>query len=54
MVADPQGTMNAPPGAKLWARCEFDPKYGFVRRFHRFATGGGTEVAWRTISFVPK
>jgi hypothetical protein len=45
--ADPQGEMDAPPGATLWLRCEFDPKYGYPRRFHRYATGGAPEVYWR-------
>jgi hypothetical protein len=43
---DPQGEMDAPPGAKLWLRCEFDPQYGYPRRFHRHATGGAPEVYW--------
>ncbi len=45
---DPQGEMQAPPGARIWLRCEFDPEYGYPRRFHRYATGGAPEVYWRT------
>jgi hypothetical protein len=45
--ADPQGEMDAPPGATLWLRCEFDPQYGYPRSFHRYATGGAPEVYWR-------
>ena len=51
---DPQGEMQAPPGARIWLRCEFDPEYGYPRRFHRYATGGAPEVFWRNTSFTPK
>jgi len=44
---DPQNEMGAPPGAKLWLRCEFDPKLGYPRRFRRQATGGAPEAHWR-------
>jgi hypothetical protein len=44
---DPQTEMGAPPGAKLWLRCEFDPKYGYPRRFRRLATGGAPEAFWQ-------
>jgi hypothetical protein len=46
--ADPQNEMGAPPGAKLWLRCEFDPKLGYPRRFRRQATGGAPEAFWRS------
>jgi hypothetical protein len=44
---DPQREMQAPPGARVWLRCDFDPKLGYPRRFHRYATGGAPEVYWR-------
>jgi hypothetical protein len=44
---DPQTEMGAPPGAKLWLRCEFDPKLGYPRRFLRHATGGAPSASWR-------
>lgn len=53
-AADPQREMQAPPGARLWLRCEFDPELGYPRRFHRYVTGGAPEVYWRTTSFKPK
>jgi hypothetical protein len=46
---DPQSEMGAPPGAKLWLRCEFDPKLGYPRRFRRQATGGAPEAFWRNM-----
>jgi len=45
---NPQREMQAPPGARLWLRGEFDPEFGYPRRFHRCATGGAPEVFWRT------
>jgi hypothetical protein len=50
---NPQKEMQAPPGARVWLRCEFDPKYGYPRRFHRHTTGGAPEVFWEN-SLVPK
>jgi hypothetical protein len=54
MAADPQGEMSAPPGARLWLRCEFDPKFGYPRKYHRYATGGAIDTAWQTTAFELK
>jgi hypothetical protein len=54
MAADPQGEMGAPRGARLWLRCEFDPKIGYPQKYHRYATGGAIETAWETTAFEPK
>jgi hypothetical protein len=54
MAADPQGEMNAPRGARIWLRAEFDPKFGYPRKFHRYASGGAIEMSWRTTAFTPK
>jgi hypothetical protein len=51
LAEDPQHEMDAPPGAQLRLRCEFDPQLGFPRRYHRHATGGAPEVFWRATSF---
>ncbi len=51
---NPQEQMDAPPGAKVWQRCEFDPEYGYPRRFHRYATGGAPQVSWETTLSIPK
>jgi hypothetical protein len=53
-AANPQETMNAPPGAKISLRGEFDPQYGYPRRFHRYATGGAPEVYWNATRFTPR
>jgi hypothetical protein len=54
LAEDPEKNMNAAPGTKLQLRCEFDPDYGFPRRYHRFSTGGAPEVDWRVTRFEPK
>jgi hypothetical protein len=51
LAEDPQHEMMAAPGTQLQLRCDFDPRFGFPRRFHRFATGGAPEVFWRVSSF---
>lgn len=40
--------------SRRWLRCEFDPKFGFVRRFHRAVSGGGTEIYWEVTNFEPR
>jgi hypothetical protein len=54
MAADPQGEMNAPRGARIWLRAEFEPKFGYPRKFHRYASGGAIEMSWQTTAFTPK
>jgi hypothetical protein len=50
---NPQREMQAPPGARVWLSCEFDPNYGYPLRFYRHATGGAPEVYW-TNKLTPK
>ena len=54
MAEDPVHEVGAAAGTRWQLRCEFDPAYGFPRRFHRHVFGGGQEVYWRVTSFVPK
>jgi hypothetical protein len=54
MAEDPVHEVGAAAGTRWQLRCEFDPAYGFPRRFHRYVSGGGPEVYWRVTSFVPK
>lgn len=54
MAEDPVHEVGAAAGTRWQLRCEFDPAYGFPRRFHRHVSGGGPEVFWRVTSFVPK
>jgi Family of unknown function (DUF6174) len=54
MAEDPVHEVGAAAGTRWKLRCEFDPAYGFPRRFHRHVSGGGQEVYWRVTSFVPK
>jgi hypothetical protein len=54
IAEDPASEVGAAAGTRWKLRCEFDPAYGFPRRYHRYASGGGPEVYWRVTSFVPK
>jgi hypothetical protein len=51
LAEDPEHEMQASAGVQLQLRCEFDPKFGFPRRYHRFATGGAPEVFWQVKRF---
>jgi len=54
LAENPQREMNATAGAQLRLRCEFDPQYGYPRRYHRYATGGAPEVFWQVTRFDPR
>ncbi|HEX2474915.1 MAG TPA: DUF6174 domain-containing protein [Lacipirellulaceae bacterium] len=54
MAEDPVHEVGADAGTRWQLRCEFDPGYGYPRRFHRYVSGGGPEVYWRVTSFIPK
>jgi hypothetical protein len=54
MAEDPVHEVGAAAGTRWQLRCDFDPAYGYPRRFHRYVSGGGPEVYWRVTSFVPK
>lgn len=47
---NPEQAIGAPPGTKWELRCEFDPKLGIPRRYHRIASYG-PEVYWRVTRF---
>jgi hypothetical protein len=53
MAEDPEHEMQAPAGAQLHVHCEFDPQFGFPRRYHRFGTSGVPEVYWQASRFQP-
>jgi hypothetical protein len=54
IAEDPQKAIEAAPGTKwrLWA--EFDPQFGYPRRYHQIVYGGGPEVYWKVVQFTPK
>jgi len=54
LAEDPQHEMDVAAGTKLQLRCEFDPKFGIPRRYHRFATGGAPEIYWHVSQFVAR
>jgi len=54
LAEDPEKNMNAAPGTKLQLRCEFDLKFGYPKRYHRFSTGDAPEVDWTVTKFQVK
>jgi Family of unknown function (DUF6174) len=50
IAENPEQTIQAAAGTKWQLRCEFDPKLGIPRRYHRLASGG-PEVYWRVMRF---
>lgn len=54
LAADPVQQMGAATGTQLHLRCEFDARFGYPRRYHRFVNGGGPEVYWQVASFEPQ
>lgn len=53
IAQNPEERIQAPSGTKWSVRCEFDPKFGYPRRYHRLVTGG-PEVFWNVTHFEPK
>jgi hypothetical protein len=54
MAEDPVHETGAAEGIQWQLRCEFDPQFGYPRRYHRFVSAGGPEVYWRVTRFEPK
>lgn len=50
IAEDPAQAIQAAPGTKWRLRCEFDPAFGFPRRYHRVVSGG-PEVYWQVTRF---
>ena len=53
LAADPEHEMKSKVVNRLVLRGEFDPLYGYPRKFHRFAVGHGPEVYWEVTKFAP-
>jgi hypothetical protein len=54
LAEDPQHEAAATAGSQWQLRCEFDPRFGYPGRYHRFVSGGGPEVYWRVTRFEAK
>jgi Family of unknown function (DUF6174) len=54
IAEDPEHEMQAQAGTQFRVRAEFDPQYGYPRRYHRYVSGGGPEVFWQVTEFQPK
>jgi hypothetical protein len=48
---NPAVAWNAPPGAMAVLRAEFDPQYGYPRRYHREVLGASLEQRWEVTRF---
>jgi hypothetical protein len=51
LAEDPEHEARAAAGTQWHVRCEFDPQFGYPRRYHRFVTPGGPEVFWHVTRF---
>jgi hypothetical protein len=54
LAQDPVHEMQAAAGTQLRLRCEFDPRFGYPRQYHRIVTPGGPEVFWAVTRFEEK
>jgi hypothetical protein len=57
MADDPVHEVQAQAGTQLRVHADFDPQYGYPRRYHRYVSGGGPqvpEVFWRVTEFESK
>jgi hypothetical protein len=52
VAEDPVHQLSADVGTSWRLRCEFDPIYGFPRRYQRTVFGGQPDVFWRVTEFV--
>ena len=52
LAADPQAGFHASAGAVV-QQAEFDPTYGYPRRYRRFVLGSDQELDWQTTHFKP-
>jgi hypothetical protein len=52
MAADPQSTFRASAGAVV-QQAEFDPTYGYPRRYRRIVLGNDLEIEWQVTRFEP-
>lgn len=50
---DPQRGFGAPPDSTVVIKAEFDPAYGYPKRYRRHVLGTATEIAWTVTRFEP-
>lgn len=50
---NPLGGFGVAAGAEVDIRAEFDPEFGFPRRYYRTVSGTPYDVEWETTSFAP-
>lgn len=53
LAEDPAQQMHLGPDVQLRLRAEFDPTFGYPRRYERLVIGNGPEVRWEVLEFQP-
>lgn len=51
---DPRGQFAGTSGQQLVLWADFDPQYGYPRRYHRVLLGAQQDMQWDVIRFEPK
>jgi hypothetical protein len=51
--AETPGGFGAAPGTQTILRADFDPQYGYPRRYQRFVLGTNLNVDWHVTRFEP-
>jgi len=44
MAREPEKAFNAPPGTRVIQRAEFDPTFGYPRKYQRIVLGTNQEI----------
>ena len=53
MAKEPRKSFGAPGAAEVVMWAEFDPHYGYPRRYDRVVLGADIEVHWQVVKFTP-
>ena len=53
-AADRDGSFAGQPASQLVLRAEFDPQYGYPRRYHRILLHARQELEWEVVTFVER
>lgn len=51
MAEDPAGSFNVPGASEVIQRAEFDPQYGYPRKYDRVVLGADFEIHWEVTKF---
>ncbi len=54
LAEDPAGQMDVGPNVQLRLRAEFDPEFGYPRRYERLVIGDAPAIHWEVLQFEPR